>query len=1058
MNPSEGIDGASFQTLRRKAEKNLRKKPLPALNNPVQGDALALAHQLQVHQIELEMQNEELQRACAAQEELSKKYADLFDFDPVGHFLFDDQGKILEVNLAGAALIGLERSAAIKKRFGQFVTEQDRRTFAQFIKRLALTGIKKTCEIKLLKDQKTVDVLLEGIAARASTVKGNVYHVGVIDLTDRKQADRLQKLIDLSQAVLIETALERFPQQIVDAACELTWARYGIAVHTRLDGTFEIGATSPIGIAMQCPIGKRISFGQGVVYKGLVKKTGVLRLTEQELRLGLSAWDLPPEHPHLRGLLGASLTGADGRTSGMILLSDKFGGGEFTAEDEILLAQLATIASLGLRNIEAIRKVEDRRDELAAANQALETEICARVKIEDALQQSELRYTMAQQVARIGYWDWDVPAGELHCSEQIDLICGFMPGHFTGKYEEIQNCIHPEDRQFVVDSVNAALKAGKGFALDHRIVQPDGNIRWVSQIGEVQRDANGLSSRILGIVQDITERKLAEEELERAKNAAEAANLAKSQFFANISHDLRTPMNAIIGMTELAIGEVIDPPVKDYLETVKESANVLLELLNQVLDLSRMEAGKLQLDNTPFRLRPLLNQTLMTLDARAKEKGLQLICEIPDYVPDILAGDPLRLRQILMNLLGNSLKFTEQGRIVIGVQLEEQGAGDREEAVLKFAVEDTGIGIPPQDQERIFAPFTQADAAIARNYGGTGLGLTIAANLVRMMGGRIWVESQPGKGSKFYFTVLFGMQTAAASLFEQTAGQTPIGEPAIPSIPLRILLAEDNPANQKLATYILKKYGHCVEVANNGREAVEWVSRDAFDVVLMDVQMSTMNGFEATAAIRALQDPAKARIPIIATTAHAMKGDQDRCLAAGMDGYITKPINAKELLILVEQFSRKTLEQRDSRTPHTPCSDQVNKASRPLTSAKPGNPSNETPASTSNVFDLDKAVELCFGKYELFQDMVGYLLDESDAMLDQMRAELGRQNAEAMGHAAHQLKGTVVFLAAPKAIDAAQNIERMGLTGKLRGAAEAIDLLQRQIQILKNAVASHRKS
>ncbi|MGA2799181.1 MAG: ATP-binding protein, partial [Thermoguttaceae bacterium] len=544
-------------------------------------------------------------------------------------------------------------------------------------------------------------------------------------------------------------------------------------------------------------------------------------------------------------------------------------------------------------------------------------------------------------------------------------------------------------------------------------------------------------------------RSKSEEELRQAKDAAEAANRAKSRFFANISHDLRTPMNAILGMTELALGDVTDPAVRDYLVTAKESANVLLELLNEVLDLSRMEAGKFQLESAPFSLRAMLGHTLKILEMRAHEKGLQLTCAVADDVPDALAGDPLRLRQVLMNLVGNAVKFTQQGKVDVHIGVLSKSAGDVQ---LKFLVEDTGIGISAEDQERIFVPFTQAETSTSRIYGGTGLGLTIASNLVELMGGRIWVESQLGQGSKFHFTVRLGIATAPVNMPEQPACESLfMGHLPAAVKPLRILLAEDNPASQKLVVYILNKRGHHVEVARNGREAVERVEREDLDAVLMDVHMSVMDGFQATAAIRALPDPLKARLPIIAMTASAMKGDQERCLAAGMDAYVSKPMSANDLINIVERLGAKAPESRT-------CQVREERSSAPGDDLNPIEPRQPAPASAANVFNLDEAVGRCFRKYELFQDMVGCLFDESDSLLEQMRTALKSQNAEELGFAAHRLKGTVVFLGASPAADATRRVEQIGLLGELGDAAEAIDQLQTQLQLLKDALAPHRKT
>jgi signal transduction histidine kinase/CheY-like chemotaxis protein len=542
--------------------------------------------------------------------------------------------------------------------------------------------------------------------------------------------------------------------------------------------------------------------------------------------------------------------------------------------------------------------------------------------------------------------------------------------------------------------------------------------------------------------------------LEQHARSAEAANVAKSQFLANISHELRTPMNAIMGMTELALGEDLTPRLRDFLQTAKDSADVLLELLNEILDFSRIETGLFQLESIPFSLRQTIDQTLKTMGLRASEKGLELLADVPDDLLDHYIGDPLRLRQILLNLVGNAIKFTKQGEIVVSVIAAEHSAptgknldSDSEvNLLLQFSVKDTGIGIAAEDQQKVFEPFTQADASMTRSYGGSGLGLAISASLTKMMGGRIWVESKLGEGSTFFFTVSLipqpdvlgkseevlrvlvqlrglpvlivsdnqttrrilehnlyhlGMVPTSAgdvpsaltklhaaidaekpfalaiidaimpqidgftlagwikhdsrlaratvlmvsSRNRQTYGcrcqelgalclEKPILQPALfkvisqslgidcqpPQIasetavavapaeseqPLRILLAEDNLANQKMALYLLQKWGHGVEITNNGREAVELVSSQDFDLVLMDVQMPIMDGFQATAAIRALADPAKARLPIIAMTAHSMKGDKERCLAAGMDDYLTKPICSQDMFTTFARIRKK---------------------------------------------------------------------------------------------------------------------------------------------------------
>ena len=542
---------------------------------------------------------------------------------------------------------------------------------------------------------------------------------------------------------------------------------------------------------------------------------------------------------------------------------------------------------------------------------------------------------------------------------------------------------------------------------------------------------------------EVVERRRAEEALVHAKAAAEAANVAKSQFLAAMSHELRTPMNAILGMTDLALGAQLPPTVRDYLQTAKESADLLLELLNEILDFSRIEAGKFELESTPFRLRKTIDQVVKTLGMRAYEKGLELVYRVADESPDTVVGDPLRLRQVLMNLLSNAIKFTPKGEVVVQVVVERRTA---EAVSLRFSVSDTGIGIAAEKLEKIFAPFTQADSSTTRRFGGTGLGLAISQRLVNLMGGHIRVESQPGEGSTFHFTLVLpiaeqagdeneaaagdrdlfrglpalviGESATSRKILQQTlaswlmkvdeapdvaAGLTKIHEAAaagrayrvvladavmpgingftlvgwlaqesrlagsvilmlsatdrqnypdqcrhlktlclekpvspsalfnaiakaigaegggslsdtgktvgvlpVPKRVLHVLVAEDTPANQKLARHVLGSRGHNIEIAENGRQALGLIQQQDFDVVLMDVQMPEMDGFQATAAIRKLDDPRKAKLPIIAMTAHALKGDQERCLAAGMDCYLSKPIKGEEMIELVERLAENT--------------------------------------------------------------------------------------------------------------------------------------------------------
>jgi PAS domain S-box-containing protein len=552
---------------------------------------------------------------------------------------------------------------------------------------------------------------------------------------------------------------------------------------------------------------------------------------------------------------------------------------------------------------------------------------------------------------------------------------------------------------------------------------------------------NGKLLGSLGIYQDISVRKRAEEQMQRAKEAAEEASRAKSEFLANMSHEIRTPLNGVMGMTDLVLDTELTQEQREYLDTVKMSADSLLIVINDILDFSKIEAGKVDLDLADFDLRHNLEGLLKTLALRADEKGLELLCEIAPEVPGTVNGDPSRLHQIIVNLISNAIKFTHEGEVALKVQLERIEGHD---CILHFTVADTGIGVPPEKQKIIFDPFTQADTSTTRKYGGTGLGLTISARLVAMMGGEIWMESEVGKGTQFHFTTRMGSRGEAVAigtiappevlrgakvlvvddnrtnrrilegmlrrwemdstlleggeealtelseaqrvgkpyaliltdvhmpkmdgfeLVEQIRRRPELSAPtilmltsaghradaercrelgvsayllkpirqselreaiarvlgareqtgAIPLVTryslhdardqetvLRVLVAEDNPVNQRLTVRMLEKRGHRVVVATNGREALDALAKETFDLVFMDVQMPEMDGIEATGGIRKQEIGSDRHQIVIALTAHAMKGDRDRCLAAGMDDYLSKPIRSQELDAILERYS-----------------------------------------------------------------------------------------------------------------------------------------------------------
>jgi PAS domain S-box-containing protein len=492
---------------------------------------------------------------------------------------------------------------------------------------------------------------------------------------------------------------------------------------------------------------------------------------------------------------------------------------------------------------------------------------------------------------------WGRPADTLYAS----------PGQWA-------DFIVPEDRERVQRVYAGLMGEARDLDIEYRILRPGGEVRWVRARGFQIRDVAGKLIRLTGIITDITERKMADLEISRAHQAlqaeivertraeaaADAANRAKSEFLANMSHEIRTPLSGVVGMTELLLTTELSAEQHEYLGMVKSSGESLLTVINDILDFSKIEAGRLTVDLVPFDLQACLATTIKLLATRAQVKGLDLTCDIGAGVPTALVGDAGRLRQIVTNLIGNAIKFTEHGTVALTVAPETQTA---RHATLRFSVSDSGIGVPLERQEAIFKPFIQADGSTTRRYGGTGLGLAISTNLVALLGGRIWVESKPGTGSTFHFTAVFDRQPQTP-LPGTTAGDVPATSLQGDSRRvLRILLAEDNTVNQVIAARLLGKRGHTVVIAGDGKQVLAALNEPGsggFDLILMDVQMPEMDGLEVTGIIRAREQSSGAHLPIIAMTANAMTGDEDRCLAAGMDGYVSKPIQVAQLFAAID--------------------------------------------------------------------------------------------------------------------------------------------------------------
>jgi PAS domain S-box-containing protein len=962
----------------------------PFVSNP--DDSLGANHPY--GQLELERENRQLQEEKRRLEAYRDRYVDLYDSAPVGYVTFDEEGFVQEINLTGARLLGVDREALIGYAFSKYVAQEDVPVFLEHVRKSAVERIEAACEVRLAREGViTKTVQLQSIPIADPARVGTLSKTAVLDVTQRKRDEE---------------------------ALRDSEARHRAILETTVDGIITIDD------------------------HGIIESVN-------------------PATERLFGFTAAEMIGSNVK---MLMPSP-----DHDRHDSYLANYLRT----GERKIIGIgREVVGRRKDGKT-------------------------------------FPMDLSISEVNVGGRR---------MFTGLVHDVTERKRAEE----------ALRRSRE-ELEIRVRQ---------RTAELAR---------------------ANEELSRAKEAAEAASRAKSLFLANMSHEIRTPMNAIIGMTELLLDSQLTSRQRDFLKIVAESGEALLWLINGILDFSKIEAGKIVLDCANFDLDESLGDTMRALAVRAHGKGLELACRIRPEVPTFLSGDAARLRQIVVNLVGNAIKFTEQGEVVLEVWPEAGGDG---EVQLHFAIRDTGVGVPAEKQKVIFETFEQADATSTRRFGGTGLGLAISSRLVDLMGGRIWVESEIGRGSTFHFTAAFqlaveepgekrhafpsavhdmrvlviddnrtnrlileeilkswamqptsvaGGREALETLREArragkpyrlvltdahmpdmsgfalaeairrdpaltstvimmlTSGDQPSdvarceelhiaahlmkpvkqselldaimlaaglaapdheGLAAIVSqrgrpVPLRILLAEDSLVNQKLVIALLEAQGHQVVVVGNGREALAALISQPFDLVLMDVQMPEMDGLEAATAIRARERIAGGHVPIVAMTAHALKGDRELCLAAGMDEYIAKPIRAHALFDVIEAV--------------------VPRAQAAATSP-----------ARKGIIDWAELLRGVRGDQRLLETFVEAALTEIPGLLAAAAQAVAESDATKLRLSVHTLRGSLRYFGETPALSPLQQLEAMGQDHNLDGAAAVLATVQQEVAQITVAMRQYLDS
>jgi CheY-like chemotaxis protein len=597
---------------------------------------------------------------------------------------------------------------------------------------------------------------------------------------------------------------------------------------------------------------------------------------------------------------------------------------------------------------------------------------------EKALRVSESRLATAQRIAKIGHWEFDTTTEAIYWSSEVYNILARENGIFSPTLEKFIQCVHVEDRILATQTLNEALQ-GKPFSIDLKVDTPVG-VKYTHAHGHPVYNANGQAEKLIGTLQDITERKLAEQEIFKSRELADKSMKVREIFLANMSHEIRTPMNAILGFTRLLYETNLSAEQKSFIDAIHFSGENLLVIINDILDLSKIQSGKMTLEKCDFNIHELVSGNLSVLRPKAQEKGLSLSVKMDQQLPPRIKGDPVRLNQVLTNLISNAIKFTERGGVVLEIN---STAIEKDDISIEFKVKDTGIGISSDKLALVFDNFAQASNDTTRRYGGTGLGLAIVKNLVELQEGEISVISTPGFGSTFtvhlpYEKVKEGTMEFGAQIMTSHESLDLLGD-------IAVLVVEDNAVNQLLVKKVLQKTGCKIDIASNGLEALDCIKFKKYDVILMDVQMPEMDGYEATQHIRTKLPSPMCDVPIIAMTAHAFGSDVTRCISAGMNDYISKPFKPEDLFSKIIKHMKPTdhtkvisLHQSDDMLKYK--------------------------------IDLNPIFQLCNGDAAFLNELILVYDKQTPAFVEKLRSYTKSHNFEAVKSVCHQIKSSYGLL------------------------------------------------